>query len=301
MTAFTDLWTSAVEGWEGIKTSIGGAIDYVTTKWDTFVGKLQSAIQTAQEVGAAISEALSLGEGTVAGNALTSGLVNGMLSGRSTALEAGKSLGMSAGQGLREYLGINSPSRLAAGYGVNVAEGLAQGMEEGKGLVGEAARTLTDTAAGAMKGIGDLGSRIGDMFATAAKNVLTGVQSLREAVGQLLQQLAKMLINSAMKQLFGGLFKGLNLGGLPGYASGTMSAASGLALVGEQGPELVQMRGGERVYDARQTDRMLGGGESGGATQVTSNVYLDGTLILSQIETVEGEQAVGRVMRKLGR
>ncbi len=34
----------------------------------------------------------------------------------------------------------------------------------------------------------------------------------------------------------------------PGYATGTMSAARGLALVGERGPELVNFSGGERVW-----------------------------------------------------
>ena len=47
-------------------------------------------------------------------------------------------------------------------------------------------------------------------------------------------------------------------GGLVGYfADGTDSAPSGLALVGERGPELVQMRGGERVFSNSETVRML--------------------------------------------
>lgn len=48
------------------------------------------------------------------------------------------------------------------------------------------------------------------------------------------------------------------------YASGTPSARAGLAMVGEQGPELVRFRGGEQVYTARQTARMLAGGRAGG-------------------------------------
>lgn len=43
------------------------------------------------------------------------------------------------------------------------------------------------------------------------------------------------------------------------YASGTESARAGLALVGEEGPELVMMRGGEKVLDAQNTESMLGG------------------------------------------
>lgn len=43
------------------------------------------------------------------------------------------------------------------------------------------------------------------------------------------------------------------------YASGTDYAAPGLALVGEEGPELIQMRGGEKVYTAAETGSILGG------------------------------------------
>lgn len=44
------------------------------------------------------------------------------------------------------------------------------------------------------------------------------------------------------------------------YASGTESARHGLALVGENGPELVYMRGGEKVLNARDTAAAIGGG-----------------------------------------
>ena len=44
-----------------------------------------------------------------------------------------------------------------------------------------------------------------------------------------------------------------------GYAVGTSSAEPGLALVGENGPELVDFGGGERVYTAEDTADMLAG------------------------------------------
>ena len=43
------------------------------------------------------------------------------------------------------------------------------------------------------------------------------------------------------------------------YASGTMSASRGLALVGEAGPELVNFRGGEQVLNNTATQRALNG------------------------------------------
>lgn len=46
---------------------------------------------------------------------------------------------------------------------------------------------------------------------------------------------------------------------MPRYATGTRSAKGGLALVGENGPELINLRGGERIYTNGQTRSMLGG------------------------------------------
>lgn len=46
---------------------------------------------------------------------------------------------------------------------------------------------------------------------------------------------------------------------IPGYATGTRSAAPGLALVGENGPELVCFDGGERVLTAPETSALMRG------------------------------------------
>lgn len=46
------------------------------------------------------------------------------------------------------------------------------------------------------------------------------------------------------------------------YASGTDYAASGFALVGEEGPEIVYMHGGEKVIDAENTRAIMGGGQN---------------------------------------
>lgn len=53
------------------------------------------------------------------------------------------------------------------------------------------------------------------------------------------------------------------------YADGTNSARPGLALVGERGPELVALSGGQQIINSSQTARMMqpkfgGGGESSG-------------------------------------
>lgn len=44
-----------------------------------------------------------------------------------------------------------------------------------------------------------------------------------------------------------------------GYAAGTLSAEPGIALVGEEGPELINFRGGEAVYTSDETEKILNG------------------------------------------
>lgn len=50
--------------------------------------------------------------------------------------------------------------------------------------------------------------------------------------------------------------------GLKGFAGGTLSAPSGLALVGERGAELVNFRGGESIYTSQQTGSILSASSS---------------------------------------
>lgn len=45
---------------------------------------------------------------------------------------------------------------------------------------------------------------------------------------------------------------------LKGYATGTRSASRGVALVGEKGPELINFKGGERVFNDKETASMVG-------------------------------------------
>ena len=80
-------------------------------------------------------------------------------------------------------------------------------------------------------------------------------------------------------------------GWLPGehYASGTDYAAEGLALVGENGPELVMMRGGERVLNAQETAAIYhpGAGDGGGYTVSFSPVYtINGSMAPEELEEV---------------
>lgn len=58
-------------------------------------------------------------------------------------------------------------------------------------------------------------------------------------------------------------------GSIPRYASGTLSAKGGLALVGENGPEFVSLRPGARVYNNSESMALLGAGSGGNVFNVT--------------------------------
>jgi hypothetical protein len=92
----------------------------------------------------------------------------------------------------------------------------------------------------------------------------------RRAVGQAgyratAQQLAQMLANQAFQMLFGAFSAASAAASTPASAAGSCRACTpaarhrrdaGLAWVGEEGPELVNFRGGERVFSNRDSQRM---------------------------------------------
>jgi chaperonin cofactor prefoldin len=84
-----------------------------------------------------------------------------------------------------------------------------------------------------------------------------------------------------------------------GYAIGTNNAMSGLHLVGEAGPELVQFRGGEQVLNANNTQKALSG--IGGTTinqNVTFNNLQDTTAyaMMNQFKQYNRQMAINGVI-----
>lgn len=77
-----------------------------------------------------------------------------------------------------------------------------------------------------------------------------------EIFASVLKGLGSALINMGLNSL-GAQFK------IPGFANGTMNAPGGMALVGERGPELVNLPKGAQVIPNYRTNQMVG---SGGAS-----------------------------------
>lgn len=119
---------------------------------------------------------------------------------------------------------------------------------------GEAATDTIDSYIEALK------SRTGDieLWAEQIKSIISGAYDVH-------------LENTNPSQYpWGSMFSG--------YASGTTDATPGLHLVGEYGPELVRMAGGEQVYTAAETRAILSGGGGGKTITIAPQFVVQGSM-----------------------
>lgn len=116
---------------------------------------------------------------------------------------------------------------------------------------------------------------------------ITGANSLQDALSGILKKLAEMILNSAFDKLFSGATGSggwlTNMFKIPGFATGTNFAPGGLAMVGERGPELVNLPRGSQVIPNNQLSSLAVPkapsmpniqGMNGGGGSVTAPVYI---------------------------
>ena len=96
---------------------------------------------------------------------------------------------------------------------------------------------------------------IPDILKGLATGVWEGIKGVGEAVWSGIKS-----VGEGIKNIGASIISGIK--GIFGFATGTNNAPKGLAIVGEKGPELVNFRGGEKVYNATNTQKMLAGGNS---------------------------------------
>lgn len=75
------------------------------------------------------------------------------------------------------------------------------------------------------------------------QGIIDGIKNVFNSVGNFFGN-----VGSGIKNFFGNIGSGIK--SLFGFAGGTDNAPAGVALVGEEGPELVRFRGGEQVVPA---------------------------------------------------
>lgn len=123
-----------------------------------------------------------------------------------------------------------------------------------KGLrrVGEVAKT-------AAKKISPVADTLKNSFSSWVDSAVDGTFKLKDALRDLSKQMAKMFLKKAFSSVLGSF-------GLPGFANGTNSAPGGLAMVGERGPEMVNLPKGSSVTPSGSVRSALRGGTGGVST-----------------------------------
>lgn len=142
----------------------------------------------------------------------------------------------------------------------------------------------------------EFAKNITDFFGNIVSSIVSGFTELPQKIGDAIKNGAKGLAQGA-KNLVGTI--GKDVGGLfsdiAHLASGTVSAQGGLTLVGENGPELVMMPAGARVYNDAETTAILNRGaasiSSGGGQATTINLSVN---IGNFLGTPADQQALAR-------
>lgn len=164
---------------------------------------------------------------------------------------------------------------MAAGIADAIRSGNEPAVEEMVGLYETLASTQADTAESMLSMQTDMDqalnelvsavdTAVGDMelpdaaWDAAHETVLAYARGLYSGQASA-ERAAQSVARAAQRALSGKTVKGASGVTATPYASGTSYADAGLALVGEEGPELIWLRGGERILTADETRDALSG------------------------------------------
>lgn len=219
--------------WDGIKQIFSGALQYIHGLVDAAMGLLRAAISTAMTLIAGIFDAAWDGIKNVVSAALND--VIGFMQ----ALP-GRILGALG------YLGD-----LLVNIGTEIINGLFWGITQTAQKMWDWMRLLPTFLKDLLQGAG---SWLLDVGVAIIQGIIDGIKSMAGFI--------KDAVNSIIPDKIH--IPGTNIDiGLPHFAAGGF--ASGLAVVGENGPELAYFGGGgARVFSNAESRRMIGGGGGGG-------------------------------------
>lgn len=132
----------------------------------------------------------------------------------------------------------------------------------------------------------EIGKRISEGLTSGFTD--TSLHEIRRDLSYIFEQTSSKMAN--LDTILDGVFSG--------YATGTENARRGIHLVGEAGPELVQFKGGERVFNNRDTMSMIAGGNPSNNFNVTFNNLQDTSAfaMMSQLKQYQREMAFNAVI-----
>jgi hypothetical protein len=198
-------------------------------------------------------------------------------------------------------LALNEAAEASANFNrettstINLGGDLADALSRVGGSGGAAAAAVREVGAAAVEAGGAM-DRIKSSFETAFVSFVTGAASARDAIRSLLQDLARLLAQSAFRSLFGRLFSG---GGFFGSLFGGARADGGPVtggktyLVGERGPELFTAPHSGAIIP----NHAMGGSARGGEARVHVTVSVDQNGNLQAFVDRRAQGAAGAAMQ----
>lgn len=267
------LTAAVVAFWPEIKAATEAVVAFARDGWEW----VQTMPQTIADAFAALP-----GQMVQIGSDVINGLWQGIQNKWAEVKQGVMNIPTDIANGFRSLLGIESPSRVMAEIGGFIMDGLRIGMDSGRAGV----QAQTEAIGGDLKnGFDDVAQSLGSQFSNMFTGLIQGTTTAKQAIGQLLQSLGRLLTNKAFNSLFssfGGTGIGSFLGGLLGRANGGPIPAGEPVIVGERGPEIVVPRRGAYVMPNRDVE----GASAGGETRVV--VELSGDLDARIVQGARG-------------
>ncbi len=274
---FAGAWNSALALLNNFWQTFGTIADTIIPGFTAKLGEMgRGVLQLAADI---VNAFMNLPAQMIEiGGQIIDGLWQGIKA-KAEQLKAGvTSIGNGIVSWFKNPLQIHSPSRVMHAVGVNVMQGLQNGMDSMRaGVQGTAAGAAGDVE-GAMSGLDQMGqslsSSIGDLFAGFIK----GGEAAKDAVANLAKQLANFALNDGLKALSNAFGGGGSSGGgfgsilgsvfralVPGaYKGGSIMPGGGVGGIGGIDNQLVAFRKkpSEQVdiYDPKRSKR--GGGSA---------------------------------------
>jgi phage-related protein len=282
--------------WEGAWNSIK---DTLKAAWDNMGVVIDTAITHIKNVLSLAWEAIK----ALIGAALT--FIGGLLSGWWETIKSGASVAwnyikddiiLAAWSGIKTAVDtvITTIKDAISGAWTDIQDGAKVAWDAIKKVVTDTwdgIVSATNTVIETVKGIIDGAKTI---LETAFSGAVSGIAGIIDGALSAVINTFVGIINSVIEAT-NLLIDGINLVNpmddiphipiIPRYAIGTLSARGGMALVGEQGPELVSLPAGSRVYSNRDTEAMQG-------DTYNLNVYTD-----RELESVEGDFSLMKALR----
>lgn len=126
------MWLKIFQGdWAGAWEK---AKDAVKAIWDGIMKVFSNAFDVMKDIGKNIID----------------GLISGIKSMKDAVVQTAKDVANSIGNGVKDFFGIHSPSRLMMGYGENIVQGLANGIKDTANKAIRQASNVSSAIAGAL-------------------------------------------------------------------------------------------------------------------------------------------------------